>query len=401
MNGRTIPARAFAPAAEKVAPLWVAAGLALGPAAVLGLGRFAYALLLPAMRADLSWSYADAGTMNSANALGYLVGALIAAPVTRTLGAKRLFMIGLLTTALMLGATGLTRSFPLLLTLRLLAGALGAFTFIAGAALTAASSAAAPGRSPLALGVFFVGPGLGIVISALAVPPVLAYWGWSAAWLAIATLSLIAAPISAPALVRARRPALPPQGTRHGAWPVRRALPLLIAYGTYGAGYIAYMTFIIAYLRSQQKFGEGEITLFWTILGLSGILGAVVWGAVLDRVKAARGTVLLTALLAIGSILPLLSTGRATAYLSAVVFGGVFLSIVTSVTTYVRRMVPPHAWASAIGLFTAMFAFGQCIGPILSGAVSDGVHGIAAGLWLSGAILASATVIALFQRETG
>ena len=33
--------------------LWIVAGLAMGPAIALGLARFAYALLLPAMRADL------------------------------------------------------------------------------------------------------------------------------------------------------------------------------------------------------------------------------------------------------------------------------------------------------------------------------------------------------------
>ena len=44
-----------------VTHLGIVAGLAMGPAVGLGLGRFAYALLLPAMRADLGWSYAMAG----------------------------------------------------------------------------------------------------------------------------------------------------------------------------------------------------------------------------------------------------------------------------------------------------------------------------------------------------
>src|ERR1700744_3019639 len=66
---------------ERATHLGVVAGLAMGPAVGLGLGRFAYALLLPAMRADLGWSYAQAGTINTANAAGYLIGALLAAPV--------------------------------------------------------------------------------------------------------------------------------------------------------------------------------------------------------------------------------------------------------------------------------------------------------------------------------
>jgi hypothetical protein len=57
-------------------PLWVVFGLAMGPAVALGLARFAYALLLPSMRTDRGWSFADAGAMNTANAAGYLAGAL-------------------------------------------------------------------------------------------------------------------------------------------------------------------------------------------------------------------------------------------------------------------------------------------------------------------------------------
>jgi len=50
--------------------------LALGSAVSLGLARFSYAFLLPAMRADLGWSYFTGGAMNTVNAAGYLLGAL-------------------------------------------------------------------------------------------------------------------------------------------------------------------------------------------------------------------------------------------------------------------------------------------------------------------------------------
>jgi predicted MFS family arabinose efflux permease len=59
--------------------LWVPIGLSVGPLVALGLARFAYALLFPAMRADLNWSYAQAGAMNAANAAGYVLGAMVAA----------------------------------------------------------------------------------------------------------------------------------------------------------------------------------------------------------------------------------------------------------------------------------------------------------------------------------
>jgi hypothetical protein len=39
--------------------MWVVIGLAMGPAVALGLARFAYALLLPAMRVDPGWDASD------------------------------------------------------------------------------------------------------------------------------------------------------------------------------------------------------------------------------------------------------------------------------------------------------------------------------------------------------
>jgi predicted MFS family arabinose efflux permease len=89
------PATAAPLAATKSTHLGVVAGLAMGPMIGLGLGRFAYALLLPAMRLDLGWSYAQAGVINTANAVGYLIGALLAAPVAARIGGKRVFRIRL------------------------------------------------------------------------------------------------------------------------------------------------------------------------------------------------------------------------------------------------------------------------------------------------------------------
>jgi predicted MFS family arabinose efflux permease len=57
----------------------VVAALSLGPAVSNSFARFAYALMLPAMRADLGLNYSQAGALNTANAIGYLGGALFAA----------------------------------------------------------------------------------------------------------------------------------------------------------------------------------------------------------------------------------------------------------------------------------------------------------------------------------
>jgi MFS family permease len=94
------------------------ARLALGTASALGLGRFAYGLLVPAMRAELGWSLAQAGALTTANGLGYLVGAVVTAPVARRLGVTATFRLGMVLTAVSLAATAATSSYPLLLLTR-------------------------------------------------------------------------------------------------------------------------------------------------------------------------------------------------------------------------------------------------------------------------------------------
>ncbi len=234
-------------------PLWVVVGLSMGPAVALGLARFAYALLLPSMRADLGWSYADAGTMNTANAAGYLLGALLAAPFGQRFGTKALFATSMLLTTLAIGASGLTADYSALLALRFVAGFTGALVFVCGAALTsAAAHGGSRNRAPTLLGLYFAGAGIGITASALAVPSLLQSIGWRGGWLVVGALALGATVLGCLALLRAPEPSYASGSTARGGWSPRFMACKLLAYGLFGVGYVAYATFIIAFLRTDE-----------------------------------------------------------------------------------------------------------------------------------------------------
>jgi predicted MFS family arabinose efflux permease len=378
--------------------LWIVAGLAMGPAVALGLARFAYALLLPAMRVELNWTYADAGAMNTANAAGYLAGALIAAPVARRFGAKQTFLAGIVVTALGIGASGLTSEFALLICLRALAGLSGALAFVAGGSMAAAVSGSAA-RAPLALGIYFAGGGLGVAMSALTVPLLLNTVGWRGGWLVLGALALGASLIALPALLRAPLPAEQSATARESAWSPRRMAIELVGYVLFGAGYIAYATFIIAQLRANSNFTPQEIAFFWAALGCAAIAGVFLWSPVLARLQGGRGAMAVISAVTLGAALPLLSNSRPMAYLSALLFGGSFLSTITAVTSFARRAAPPEAWTKAIAALTVAFGIGQCIGPILSGYLSDGPAGVRMGLQVSVAILLGSAAVIAFQRE--
>lgn len=385
--------------AKILTPIWVVFGLSMGPAIALGLARFAYALLLPAMRADLGWSFADAGAMNTANAAGYLVGALLAARVGRGLGHKITFSLGMLVTSVAIGAAGLTASFTALLVLRAVSGLSGAVAFIAGAGLTsAAASGGSSSRAPTMFGIYFAGAGIGIAASALVVPVLLSGLGWQGGWLGLGVLGYMATLCGSLVLSRTPEPPYEVHLAR-GGWSARFMACKLVSYALFGAGYIAYATFIVAYLRTNEGFDDKSITAFWTILGLAAVIAAFAWGPILGRLKGGWGASTTIATVAAGAVLPLIWRGPTSAYLSSLLFGGSVLAVIAAVTSFARKAAKPHAWTAAIAALTIAFGIGQCVGPLLSGALSDGPNGVREGLWLSVGILVVASVVAAFQPE--
>jgi len=288
--------------------------------------------------------------------------------------------------------------------LRALAGAAGAVSLITGGALaSAAGGGGGRGRAALTLGVYFGGAGFGMVVSAVTVPVIAAEVGWRSGWLVLGLLGVVATFAALPALARtpdvvrderARGPSL-------SARSISGLHAILVSYVLFGAGYIAYTTFIVAYLSNRLGFGAADVTLFWGCAGLAATGAGVAWGPVLSRLAGGRGVALANAVVMLGAVLPVLLPVPAAVYASAVIFGGSFLIVPTSVTAFVRKAVVARLWTGAIAALTVGFAIGQCVGPWLSGVVSDSRFGVAGGLLLSGIVLAGAAMIALVQREPG
>ena len=85
--------------------------LSLAPTVGLGIGRFAYSLVLPDMRDALGWSYSAAGFMNTINAAGYLVGALVASQLIRRFGLSAAVRWGTLACVAVAGDVRAVRQF--------------------------------------------------------------------------------------------------------------------------------------------------------------------------------------------------------------------------------------------------------------------------------------------------
>ena len=396
------------PVESQARVLLLAVVLSFGAAISLGITRFAYALLLPPMRADLQWSYALAGAMNTANAVGYLVGALLTPALLRRSGPSSLLIRGAWLASVFMALSGFFTDPGMLLLQRLLAGVASAFVLVAGSLLAVRLGALNPARSGLLIGLYYGGTGIGILLSALLVPALLEAasghaHGWALSWWGLA-LVCVAATIALlwPARVLAR----PPAGagvSAHATAPApirfrwRDFAPSLTAYGLFGVGYIGYMTFVIALLR-EQGVGPARLTLFYALLGLACVASSRLWAGLLDRFAGGQPLTILSALLGVAILIPALTAQWAAVLVSGLLFGAVFLSVVGSTTALVRHNLPASEWTAGISAFTVVFAAGQIAGPAVVGWIADGEGGLARGLLFSAAALWLGAAIAWRQR---
>ncbi|MFZ3127044.1 MAG: YbfB/YjiJ family MFS transporter [Rhodoferax sp.] len=385
--------------------LWgLALALSLGAAVSLGITRFAYGLLLPAMRTDLGWSYTLAGAMNTANALGYFLGALATPWLMRRVGAPTLLWSGAVLASVFMALSGFfTATEPLLLQ-RLLAGVASALVFIAGGLLAARLGAQDPARGGFLIGLYYGGTGLGIVLSAALVPWVLEWaqavaHGWRWAWWSLALVCALASGVLLwPARVMAQWAPPPAAGTASAVVFRWRAFGFALAgYTLFGVGYIGYMTFVVALLR-QQGSSALAVTVFYGLLGVAVVASSRIWAGLLDRHKSGRALALLNALLGVATLLPALTQSWPVVLASGLLFGGVFLSVVASTTALVRHNLPHSAWAAGISAFTTVFAAGQIVGPTVVGWIADGPGGLARGLVFSAVALWLGAVLAWRQK---
>ncbi len=342
----------------------------MGPAAGIGLGRFAYALLLPAMQADLGWSYAAAGWINAANAAGYLGGAMLAPAVAQRFGAARAFAASLAVLLPALAAVALTRDVVPLAALRLLAGVAGGIIFVCGG-LLAVSLTGRAAAGGLVLGTFYAGTGLGMILSALALAPLIGLAGaahWPQGWLILAALATLCAGLALLPLrdglgapvrqVRARGP------TPLGFWKI------LVGYFLFGLGSIGYMTFIYGHL-AESAGGWRQAMLFWCALGLSAVAAPWIWRKLIGGSRPERTFALLVTTNALGSALPFLMPGAAGLWLSAFLFGSTFFSTVAATSAFVSTLPQIFDRGRAIRAFTIAFALGQFAGPVALGWTAD------------------------------
>ncbi|HYI85187.1 MAG TPA: YbfB/YjiJ family MFS transporter [Acetobacteraceae bacterium] len=379
-------------AAATLAP---ALGGMLALASALGIGRFVYTPILPAMAEALGLSKTAAGLIASANFLGYLAGALAAA-LPRLPGGRRARFLGALACgAVATAAVGWADTLPAFLLLRLVGGAASAFVLVFGSVLVLDRLARAGLDRWAAL--HFAGVGLGIALSALLVDALQgAGAGWRALWLAAGAAATVAVPLAAwlvPAGEEATAGA-PPPGNEDNRTSLPRGLGLLtLCHGLFGFGYVVTATFIVAAVRASPGLRalEGAV---WLVVGLAAMPSTAGWGWAGRRLGVLPAYALACLAAAAGVAAGGLWQSPAGALLAAALLGGTFMGITALGFAAARALAPKQARNSS-ALMTAGFGLGQVAGPLAAGRLLDATGGsFAVPSLVAAAALALAAVVA-------
>ncbi|MCR9221604.1 MAG: MFS transporter [Alphaproteobacteria bacterium] len=348
----------------------------------IGLARFAYTPLLPALVKGGWFDPAAAAYLGAANLAGYLAGALAGAWIMRRLGPGRATRAMMALAAASLIACAEPLGFAWFFVWRFLSGLAGGAVMVSASSLVMLQTP--PERRGRAGGLMFTGVGVGIVFSGAAIPWLLTH-GLAVAWLTLGGLSALIAALVWPLASDRRLAGAPPQTAQAAqtapdaarSRSLRRALAAVGAtYGLCAFGLVPHMVFLVDYVARGLGRGMADGALVWTLFGVGALLGPLAAGRVADRIgfaAALRGAV---ALLAATVGLLLVSDAPAVIAASTLLAGMLTPGLVPLALGRVRDLSGPSeaAKAAAWGRSTAGFAVGQAAGAYLLAWVFDLSH---------------------------
>jgi len=167
----------------------------------------------------------------------------------------RTFVTSLAASAGLLVLTGVNGHYGVLATVRFLGGFSTAVTFVLGSALAARIHAGTHHhRSTYLVAIYMAGVGAGVALSGLVVPGVTRALDQAAAWrTGWILLGAVALALLVPATWAARQVRPQPTGATVDQDPIGliRLAPTFVWYLLYGAGYVSYMTFVVALLHTR------------------------------------------------------------------------------------------------------------------------------------------------------
>jgi predicted MFS family arabinose efflux permease len=365
----------------------VAPGLAL-IAVTYGLARFAYGLFLPEMREAFDLSPSLLGAIGAASYVAYSAAVVVSLVYTSRTGPRRMAVAaGAAAVVGMAAVAGAPAAWVLALGILLAGGSTG----LASPPMAEAVARSIPdGLQDRANALVNSGTSVGVALSG---PAALLFTGqWRVAWAAFALVGLAVLAWNAAVMPReaaadrdgdgSGEPSGGGAGAGDGLGRTRlsfsylvgarvrpRSVPLFAAAFGLGFASAVYWTFSRDLVVQAGGLGHTGSTLFWTVIGISGLAGAVA-GDLVGRFELLA--VLRAALVSMAASMALLAVAPGVlplAYASAALFGSTYILLTGVVLVWsvgIFREIP----SAGLGAGFLLIAVGQAVGSPAAGALA-------------------------------
>ena len=369
------------------------------------LHRLAFPALIPTFVADLGWTYAAAGTIQTAYFWTYAAAQVPVGVIADRWGSRRVMLLCM--AALTIGTVwfATTGTYVGSVAARMLVGFGAAAVWVPGFRLV--GEWFPPTERGRAAGLISAGGGIGGTLGFVVAPWLASRYGWRVAYgsmvlPAVATLALIAL------FVRGGPYATP--SARAPARSLRRVLatpalwPFNLALFAAFAGYFSFLTFLPAFLVRQLGAGQAEAGLVTSLVTAGTIVGWPLGGLLSDRLGrrrpiflASQGLSVLSALV-FALVVPRLGLAAtaAIALASGLAVAGLIVPFVM-----ILELFPSALAATATGVANTACFVGVMVLPIALGRIADVTGGFEAASLVIAAAHGLGLLSGLAMRETG
>lgn len=359
-----------APVPDAAHAAWwrIALGCGGGMFVGMGLGRFSYTAMVPALVEAGGMTAVEAGRIGMVNLFGFMLGAALSAMLLRVGGAQRILTVAILFSGTALAASALPYGFAWLAFWRGVVGVTTGITMVLSLALITAT---APERKrPVAASFMFAGVGLGVLMSGTLVP-LLVSQGLVVTWSGLALAGFVGVALAIwgwSAVPDLRPPASTPSVT-HVRW--RPLAGLLVAHALFSLGIVPHTLYWVDYIA--RGLGQGIATggMHWSVVGVFSVLGPWIAARLALGIGAAWGLVAGFVALGLGIGGPALWPALVMLLLSSALFGAQpGMSVLMAVRA--RELGSPEAMPRVM---RAMILANSC-GAVLGGLMVPALYGL-------------------------
>lgn len=335
-------------------------------------GRSTMPLLLPAISDDLGLSATTAGATGSVNMAAYLCGVIAVTYLANRLAPSLLMKIGLWTILAGLLSLGTAQNTWQLMIGTGLAGFGGAGIWLTMPVIATTGVSAA--KRGMVMGSLTATMGVASIVVPFATSGLRGIVDNDGAWREIWLIETLAASAILVVLYVVLRDDVSP---RLPLGAGIRAITRLQGWKTAVFFYMAFafvasswFQFFGLSLENDHNMSREFTTHMWALMGIGGVLGALTFGRLSDRLGRPRTMCIVTAAGATTCLLVLVGEMWAAA-LAAAIYGVSAMAVPSLTATFVRDQVDEHDFTAVFGAMTIFYGPASVVGPISGGVLAD------------------------------